>query len=344
MGPPAHRAAPAPSPLPARSPACHPAPSPAHAPRRAAPRTISPLRPLPTSSPFGAGPSVPGVRRDLPAFPPLLSPPSPSLFSLPLQPPLLPAHSPSPSPAAPLSLPHLFVSAENWLLGTVPTLQCLWCGDSATEVSGEPGRLRARPLEPWGAGRWGQGAVRRGASWPGAAGTAVTVPDAPAVSRSRGQRGSQLAAGGQSCLVLGFCGWSWADGDPGVGGSLTGWAGAGLPGIATPEGLSVCPVLESRALNPASGRAVAARLPGGSSGAVHRAMTPKCLSLLGFGLLVRDVLGCSHCPGGEGAGREGENCLPPPPPPPATGWLFLPPAPDHGTHRATCGEGHFSLR
>lgn len=50
-------------------------------------------------------------------------------------------------------LPHLFVSAENWLLGTVPTLQCLWCGDSATEVSGEPGRQAA--ARAWGASRWG---------------------------------------------------------------------------------------------------------------------------------------------------------------------------------------------
>lgn len=59
--------------------------------------------------------------------PPLPSPLSSSPFSLP--PPVStpsPAHSPSPSPAAPLSLSHLFVSAENRLLGTVPTLQCLW--------------------------------------------------------------------------------------------------------------------------------------------------------------------------------------------------------------------------
>lgn len=59
--------------------------------------------------------------------PPLPSSLSSSRFSLP--PPAStpsPAHSPSPSPAAPLSLPHLFVSAENRLFGTVPTLQCLW--------------------------------------------------------------------------------------------------------------------------------------------------------------------------------------------------------------------------
>lgn len=94
---------------------------------------LSPLGLAPSRFPLPSflGPPVRGVRlslgRDRGSSSSPLSSPSP--FSLPppaSTPQSSPAHSPSPSPAAPLFLPHLFVSAENRLLGTVPTLQCLW--------------------------------------------------------------------------------------------------------------------------------------------------------------------------------------------------------------------------
>lgn len=80
------------------------------------------------------------------------------------------------------------------------------------------------------------------ASWPGVGGWWV--------GRAHGE-----LTGSVPFLVPGFCGWSWAEGDPQR--EPMGWAGGGLPGTAIPQGLSVCPVLESGALNAASGWAVA---------------------------------------------------------------------------------------
>lgn len=147
-------------------------------PRRSLTSAPSPL-PLPSLR----GPACWGVRLSLWAsclLPPLfslilslLSSPSSSLHSF-------AAHSPSPSPAAPLSLPHLFVSAENGLLGTVPTLQSLCRGDRAAEVSsgtgpgsrppGAAAELGGGGGDCWGGGcRWKRPVVRpgHGEQWSG---------------------------------------------------------------------------------------------------------------------------------------------------------------------------------
>lgn len=101
-------------------------PRPPHLPRVPPPQTppLTSSAPSPFPLPSFPGPSVPGSQAS--SSPPLSLSPLPSLF--PLQAPLLRLLThPLSLPLAPLSLPHLFVSAENRrLLGTVPTPQCLW--------------------------------------------------------------------------------------------------------------------------------------------------------------------------------------------------------------------------
>ena len=62
----------------------------------------------------------------------------------------------------------------------------------------------------------------------------MPASDSPVVSRSQGQRGSQLAtvgkasqelAGSVPALVPGFCGWPWVEGDPQ---GVPDWVGRGL--------------------------------------------------------------------------------------------------------------------
>lgn len=107
--------------------------------------------------------------------------------------------------------------------------------------------------------RWLAGAKDRGAaSWP----------------RGRGG-GQSLSGAGRLCPSPGaWLLWVALGGGRPSGGTRLGGRGAGLPRTAIPDGLNVCPVLESRAQDPASGWAAAARLPGGSSGAVRGAVTP----------------------------------------------------------------------
>lgn len=87
-----------------------------------------------------------------------------------------------------------------------------------------------------------------------------------------GVKARQELAGSVPALAPGICGWPLDKGDPQR--DLTGQAGAELPRSAIPKGLSECPVLESRALDPASGWAVALRLLSSSSQAVREAVTP----------------------------------------------------------------------
>lgn len=198
VGSPAHRAGPAPSPLPAGSPACHPAPSSAHAPRRAAPRTISPLRPLPTSSPFA--PALQSRESGVisPRSPPSRLLPRPLRLSSP------PASAPSRSltlslsRCPPLSPPPLCFSGELAPRDSSHTAVPLVRRQRrrGERGAGTPGAAAGA----LGGGQVGTAAVRRGASRPGAAGAAVTVPAAPAVSRSRGQRSSRWPLRGANLL------------------------------------------------------------------------------------------------------------------------------------------------
>lgn len=158
----------------------------------------------------------------------------------------------------------------------------------------------------------------------------MPAADAPVVSRRGGQRGSQLAWGGGlvgggralgeltgsvPALVPGFCGWSWAEGDPQR--ELIGWAGAGLPGTAIPQGLSVCPVLESGALKAASGWAVV----------LSAGLYPyRCLSLVEVFVAEQGCAGLLPLPRWWVQAEESSA--------PATGWLLSPQTTVHQTHRA----------